>query len=399
MFDDVFFDSKCVNKYQKKNEWVLELSTSQFYPDGEGGQLGDRGEINGVSVVSVLRDKGGTILHVMAEDVPCVEGEDVNCKISGENRYDIAQQHTAQHLISANFDNDLAVETVGFHMSENHTTIDLNTNDLSEELLEKMEKKLFQQITDLIAVDILTIPAKDIHKYPLRKGMSEKLVGIDQLRVVKIGDLDYSLCKGFHCKNTGNIGIIKIFKTETLKRAKGEGQERTTRIYFLAGNRALKDYQMSHQILKETTEFLSTSKEELQMRLQNLMDENKSVSKMSRRLSESLAKEMYQNIQARNVDGKRRIVKVLPSEESAKGLSKEIMKEPDTIAVFLFEKSKHNGFNIISTHEKIDAKEILNSLKDKLTIQGGGNSNMTLGVVHGNLEQVKDEVEKIINKY
>jgi alanyl-tRNA synthetase len=335
----------------------------------------------------------------MAEDVPCVEGEDVNCKISGENRYDIAQQHTAQHLISANFDNDLAVETVGFHMSENHTTIDLNTNDLSEELLEKMEKKLFQQITDLIAVDILTIPAKDIHKYPLRKGMSEKLVGIDQLRVVKIGDLDYSLCKGFHCKNTGNIGIIKIFKTETLKRAKGEGQERTTRIYFLAGNRALKDYQMSHQILKETTEFLSTSKEELQMRLQNLMDENKSVSKMSRRLSESLAKEMYQNIQARNVDGKRRIVKVLPSEESAKGLSKEIMKEPDTIAVFLFEKSKHNGFNIISTHEKIDAKEILNSLKDKLTIQGGGNSNMTLGVVHGNLEQVKDEVEKIINKY
>lgn len=399
MFDDVFFDSKCVNKYQKKNEWVLELSTSQFYPDGEGGQLGDRGEINGVSVVSVLRDKGGTILHVMAEDVPCVEGEDVNCKISGENRYDIAQQHTAQHLISANFDNDLAVETVGFHMSENHTTIDLNTNDLSEELLEKMEKKLFQQITDLIAVDILTIPAKDIHKYPLRKGMSEKLVGIDQLRVVKIGDLDYSLCKGFHCKNTGNIGIIKIFKTETLKRAKGEGQERTTRIYFLAGNRALKDYQMSHQILKETTEFLSTSKEELQMRLQNLMDENKSVSKMSRRLSESLAKEMYQNIQVRNVDGKRRIVKVLPSEESAKGLSKEIMKEPDTIAVFLFEKSKHNGFNIISTHEKIDAKEILNSLKDKLTIQGGGNSNMTLGVVHGNLEQVKDEVEKIINKY
>ncbi len=399
MLKDVFFDSKCVNKYQRKNEWVLELSFSQFYPDGEGGQMGDRGEINGVPVVKVLRDKGGAILHVMADDVPCVEGEDVKCRISGENRYDIAQQHTAQHLISANFDNDLAVETVGFHMSENHTTIDLNTNDLSEEILEKMEKKLFQQITDLIAIDILTIPSKDIHKYPLRKGMSEKLVGVDQLRVVKIGDLDYSLCKGFHCDNTGNIGMIKIFKTERLKRSKGEEQEQTTRIYFIAGNRALKDYQMSHQILKETTEFLSTSKEELQMRLQNLMDENKTVSKMSRRLSESLAKEMYQNIQTRGVEGKRRIVKVLPSEESAKGLSKEIMKEPDTIAVFLFEKSKHNGFNIISTHEKIDAQEILGSLKDSLKIKGGGNSNMTLGVVHGHLEHIKEEVENIINKY
>src|SRR6056297_1558734 len=344
MFDDVSFTSKCVNQYQRKNEWVVELASSQFYPDGEGGQLGDRGDIHGVPVVSVLRDKGGTILHVMTEEVPCDEEMGVHCRISGENRYDIAQQHTAQHLISANFDNDLSVETVGFHMSENHTTIDLNAADLSEEILEKMEKKLFQQITDLIDVEILSIASKDIHKYPLRKGMSEKLLGVEKLRVVKIGDLDYSLCKGFHCENTGNLGMIKIFKTERLKRAKGQEQEQTTRIYFVAGKRALKDYQMSHKILKETTEFLSTSKEELQMRLQNLLDENKTVSKMSRRLTESLAKEMYQNIQTRGIEGKRRIVKVLPSEESAKGLSKEIMKEPATIAVFLFEKSKNNGF-------------------------------------------------------
>ncbi|MFW6262449.1 MAG: hypothetical protein ACOC34_00265 [Thermotogota bacterium] len=399
MFEDLFYESKCVNKYKRKNEWVLELSFTKFYPDGEGGQLGDRGDINEVPVISVIRDKGGTILHMMADEPDINEGDKVQCRISGDNRYDIAQQHTAQHLISANFDNDLGVETVGFHMSENHTTIDLNTADLSEELLEKMEKKVFQQITDLITVDLLTIPIKDIHKYPLRKGMSEKLVGVDQLRVVKIGDLDYSLCKGFHCENTGNIGMIKIFKTESLKRSKKNEQEQTTRIYYVAGTRALKDYQMSHRILKETTEFLSTSKEELQLRLKNLMDETKTVSKMSRRLSESLAKEMYQNIQTRSLNGKRRIVKVLPSEESAKGLSKEIMKEPDTIAVFLFEKSKHNGFNIISTHEKINAQEILNSLKENLKIKGGGDSNMTLGVVHGNLEQIKKEAEEIINKY
>src|SRR6056297_254082 len=399
MFDDISFESKVLNKYKRKNEWVLELSSTQFYPDGEGGQMGDRGDINGVPVVSVLRDKGGAILHIMAEEVPIREGEKAECQISGENRYDIAQQHTAQHLISANFDNDLGVQTVGFHMSENHTTIDLNTADLSEEILEKMERKSFQQITDLIDVEILSIASKDIHKYPLRKGMSEKLLGVEQLRVVKIGDLDYSLCKGFHCDNTGNIGIIKIFKTESLKRANRDAREQTTRIFFVAGNRALKDYQMSHKILKETTEFLSTSKEELQMRLKNLMDENKTVSKISRRLSESLAKEMYQNIQTRHTGDKRRIVKVLPSEESAKGLSKEIMKEPDTIAVFLFEKSKNNGFNIISTHEKIDAQEILNSLKDNLSIKGGGNSNMTLGVVHGNLDQIKKEVEEIVNQY
>src|SRR6056297_4221478 len=99
MFDDVSFTSKCVNQYQRKNEWVVELASSQFYPDGEGGQMGDRGDINGVPVVSVLRDKGGAILHMMNEEVEVNEGETVQCRISGENREDIAQQHTAQHLI------------------------------------------------------------------------------------------------------------------------------------------------------------------------------------------------------------------------------------------------------------------------------------------------------------
>jgi alanyl-tRNA synthetase len=392
MYEDISFESEIINRYERKGELIVELSFSSFYPDGAGGQLGDRGTINGVDVIGVKQDKMGVIQHIVLNAEQLSEGDKVLCRINGENRNDIAQQHTAQHLISANFDNDYGIHTVGFHMSENHTTIDLNSKDIDEDVIERIEKKTFNQIISLLAIDILEVSPKEIYKYPLRKELNDKLLGLDKLRLVKIGDLDYSLCKGFHCDNTGNLGIIKIFKMEKVKSG-------FTRIYYVAGKRALIDYQMSHKILKETTDFLSTSKDELQLRLRNLVDENKTVSKMSKKLSESLAQEMYQNLSGRNIDGKRRIVKVLPSEESAKGLSKQIMKEPDTIAVFLFEKSKSNGFNIISTHNNIDAKEILEQLKISINMQGGGNSNMTLGVVHGNLDKIKDEVEEIVNKY
>ncbi len=392
MYGDISFESEVVNKYERKGEHIIELSFSHFYPDGAGGQLGDRGFINEIEVIGVKQDKTGIIQHRVANADSFRAGDKVICHIDGDNRNDIAQQHSAQHLISANFDNDFGIHTVGFHMSENHTTIDLDTKDIDEEMVEKMEKKIFNQITSLLEIAVLEVSPKDVHKYPLRKELNDKLLGLDKLRLIKIGEIDYSLCKGFHCDNTGNIGVVKIFKIERVKSG-------FTRIYYVAGNRAMKDYQMSHRILKETTDFLSTSKDELNLRLKNLVDENKTVSKMSKRLSESLAQEMYQNLSTRMVNGKKRIVKVLPSEESAKGLSKEIMKEPDTIAVFLFEKSKTNGFNIISTYDNIDAKEILEQLKTNMNIKGGGNAKMTLGVVHGSLDKIKEEVEEIVNKY
>ncbi|HPJ89327.1 MAG TPA: hypothetical protein PLO84_09435 [Thermotogota bacterium] len=392
MYEDISFESEIINKYERKGECIVEMTYSVFYPDGAGGQLGDRGTINGTEVIAVKQDKTGILQHTVSNGDRLSVGDKVICRINGENRTDIAQQHTAQHLISANFDNDFGIHTVGFHMSETHTTIDLDSQEINEEMIEKMEKKAFSQITSLLPVDILEVSPKDIHKYPLRKELNDKLLGLDKLRLVKIGEIDYSLCKGFHCDNTGNIGVIKIFKIEKVKSG-------FTRIYYVAGYRAMRDYQMSHKILKETTDFLSTSKDELNLRLQNLVNENKTVSKMSKKLSESLAQEMYQNLSVRMMNGKKRIVKVLPSEESAKGLSKEIMKEPDTIAVFLFEKSKTNGFNIISTYDNIDAKEILERLKDNINIKGGGNSKMTLGTVHGSLDKIKEEVEAIVNKY
>jgi len=393
MYKDLRFKAKIANQYDLKKEPVVELDASQFYPDGLGGQLGDRGEINAISVLEVKKSREGKIIHVMETEPEAGIGTEVECRISGRRRNEIARQHTAQHLISANFENSYGIHTAGFHMSSGHTTIDLDSTDIDAEMIEQIERDLFEQIIDLIDVEILEISPDELHKYPLRKKVSGKLLKLNKLRLVRIGELDYSLCKGFHTDNTGNIGMIKVYKMEKVK-------SEYTRIYYVAGLRAMDDYQRNHRILKETSDFLSTSPEELQMRLKNLIDENKSVTKTSKKLSESLAKEMYTNLSSRKDEtGRRRIVEVLPSEESAKGLSKEIMKEPDTIAVFLFERSKNTGFNIVSTHDDINARDILNRLNENLSIKGGGSETMALGTVHGNLDQIKHDVEMVLEEY
>jgi len=56
------------------------------------------------------------------------------------------------------------------------------------------------------------------------------------VRIVEISSIDRSPCCGTHVRRTGEIGIVKIVKTE--KRGK------ETRVYFKCGKRALKDYQL-----------------------------------------------------------------------------------------------------------------------------------------------------------
>ncbi len=51
----------------------------------------------------------------------------------------------------------------------------------------------------------------------------------------------FSACAGTHVGRTGELGVFKIFKTE-----KHRGQ---TRVFFLSGWRAIRDYQTAQSIL------------------------------------------------------------------------------------------------------------------------------------------------------
>jgi len=389
MYENIEMKRIVKNYYFKNNSRFVELFDTPFYPDGLGGQLGDRGTVAGHNVLEITKDSNGNIIHKI-DSGEFVSGEEVSITIDSKRRFDISQQHTAQHIISANAYNFYGYNTVGFQMSEEYSTVDFDTDEFDWEKSSEIELAILEQAYSKVKIEILSVPYSELYKYPLRKKISDKLKSKEELRLVKIGELDYSLCGGFHVDRLFKILPVKIVKYEKIKSS-------WTRIYFVAGMRAMRDYQKKDNLLHETTNFLSTSQDELNLRLKKLMDDNKLNLKLNKKLSESLANEMYNKIKIRNENERfKKIIEILPTENSAKNLSGKIMKEKNTIAVMLFERSDAYGLNIVSTYDQIKAKEVLSKLSEELSIRGGGNEKTALGTVHGNLSDIKEKIEKII---
>ena len=127
--EDIIFNARVVETREDKNKKIVVLDKSLFYPDGKGGQLGDRGNI-GNSTVLKVQEKDGLILHIV-DRFP--EKKEVKSTIDGGRREDISIQHTAQHIISRVILNLFNSETLSFHMGEDISTLDIDNPDLGNE--------------------------------------------------------------------------------------------------------------------------------------------------------------------------------------------------------------------------------------------------------------------------
>ena len=76
------------------------LDETAFYPTS-GGQPHDLGTLNGVEIVDVV-DEDDRIAHVLSAPLP--DATSVEGAVDWARRYDLMQQHTGQHLLSAVFE-------------------------------------------------------------------------------------------------------------------------------------------------------------------------------------------------------------------------------------------------------------------------------------------------------
>ena len=74
---------------EEKNQWVITLNQTAFYPEG-GGQPADHGTLDGVHVTDV-REKDGEILHFCDGKVEI--GKEVHGVVDWSMRFDFMQQH------------------------------------------------------------------------------------------------------------------------------------------------------------------------------------------------------------------------------------------------------------------------------------------------------------------
>ena len=238
------------------------LDRTCFYPTS-GGQPHDTGALGGAAVLDVIvRESDGEVLHVL--DRALVPGR-VSGQVDWARRFDHMQHHTGQHILSQAFERLAQAETVGFHMSPDSMTIDLDQPGLAPATVDAAEDLANQIVTGDRPVRAWFPTEDELAALALRKVPDVE----GRFRVVAVEGFDVTACGGTHVARTGAIGLIKVLRTER----RGD----ILRVEFRCGVRALRDYRLKNTLLHQIAAELTTGFAELPAVLARLRDENKAL--------------------------------------------------------------------------------------------------------------------------
>lgn len=265
--------------------WYLVLNQTAFYPTG-GGQPYDTGAVAGVNVNNV-EEIGGEIRHYLDGPLP-ENSRKVSAFIDWERRFDHMQQHTGQHILSAAFEQLFHYRTVGFHLGNEIVTIDLETEQLSEEEAAKAEDLANQIILENRPIVIKWVTEEELAQYPLRKETKVK----EDIRLVIIPDFDYNGCGGTHPHATGEVSSIKILDWER--------QRKNIRLQFVCGNRVRKLLGQKQRVLLQLTKLLNTPEHNMEQAVIRLLETGKATEKVLEQTRETLLHYEAKEIIAKN---------------------------------------------------------------------------------------------------
>lgn len=244
---------------ERSGNYYAELEASAFYPHG-GGQPCDEGVINGITVLDVTLEDD-RVIHKLAR--PLEAGEEVNCRLDWERRFDHMQQHSGQHLLSAVCRQVCEAKTVSFHMGADYCTIDVDQPTLTSEQLAAIETETNRNIYLNHPIESYFVNEEEAARLPLVKALQVT----ENIRVVETKGVEYNACGGTHVSATGSIGMVKLLKAEK--------QKGNTRIYFKSGWRALEECNSQARILGAISARFNTNRDDLSDRLDKQEQEHR----------------------------------------------------------------------------------------------------------------------------
>jgi alanyl-tRNA synthetase len=237
--DDAYlrrFDAQVIAQTTHRDRPAIVLDRTAFYPEA-GGQLGDRGTLSGLTVSDTQELDDGTIVHIVAGELPAV-GTTVTGELDWARRRQHMAQHTAQHLLSGTLLDRAQAPTASARLGESALTIDAARDRIPDAELAAAEDLANDLIDDDVPIRAWFPTDDELAAMKLRRDPKVSA----NIRVVAIGDYDFSPCGGTHCARSSQLGTIRITSTE---RYKG-----MTRVTFTAGRRARAELFTRDQVLR-----------------------------------------------------------------------------------------------------------------------------------------------------
>ena len=348
------------------------LDRTAFFPE-QGGQTSDIGTLDNVPVFDV-QIEDGVIYHYCRTGF--LIGEEVHGVIDWQHRFNNMQQHTGEHIFTGIAHNTYGADNVGFHLSDNTVTLDLNI-ELSPEQVTFVEKKA----NEIIANDL---PIKAY--YP-----NQELLGainyrskkeIDgPVRLVEIEGVDLCACCAPHVKTTGQVGLLKVVSYNKYKGG--------TRVYILCGMRALDDYNRRMDILSAAYQQLSCKEDELPDKIAGIIEDNKQLKYRISEIKGSILNNQIEMISPNLVD-----VTIFAEDLDAKTIRdgvNTLMERHEGLCA-IFSGDDEAGYNFVIGSKTRDCAAIATGMRELLGAKGGGSRQMAQGSVMAS----RSEIERIM---
>jgi len=201
------------------------LDRTVFYPGG-GGQPFDEGALvigdDRLQVVRVTQDSRG-VWHWLEGGLPPV-GTAVSGEIDWERRYLLMRTHTAMHAMCGVVWNRFQSPVTGGNMKPGEGRLDFEIPQWDPEDREPIETELNRQLELARRIEVSFLDRAEADQDPslIRTKVSLLPASLTEVRIIDIVGLDRQADGGTHVHSTGEVGSIRITKTES----KGKGFRR-----------------------------------------------------------------------------------------------------------------------------------------------------------------------------
>lgn len=361
------FSAEVIYVEEKDGRFDVVLDRTAFFPE-EGGQSSDTGYIGTARVIYVYEKDG--VIHHITDSAPDPGAQ--KCAIDFESRFEKMQCHTAEHILCGIIHRLFGLDNVGFHLGDDEVTFDVN-GVLDREQLNRVEDIANNAVFSNIDVKAY-FPSSDI---VASIDYRSKLELTEGLRLVEIKGVDVCACCAPHVASTGEIGIIKIL--DFMKHRGG------TRIWMVAGKRALIDYRARYDNVKKISGMLSTPQSEVAATLEGYIADSENI--------RASLKEARIKIAEQAADS------VAPTDASAVFLYPDF-SIPELIAFSNIANQRVGGITValcgrdgdykyvISSHS-VDLRTLSREINSALNGRGGGRPEMIQGSFATDIESIK----------
>jgi alanyl-tRNA synthetase len=215
------------------------------------------------------------------------------------------------------------------------------------------------------------------------------------LRIIEIADFDWSPCGGTHCRQTGEVGLIKVRRWEKSKKR--------VRVEFYCGWRALRDYRWKNRVLYELSRLYSSNEHGVAKAAERNHSRQQDLRKRLARMEDTLlaakAERFLRQSTARN--GIQVVCDILEEEESqnAKELARRIVEGDSKRVVLLGIRGERPSLLFTCSDDfSHDMRDWIRMVAPFIQGRGGGNAKQAQagGCREEGLEQALNKAQELL---